>query len=180
MSWNRTVGYGVGAGVADELSVEIEGTESQVSFGPLESLFRSDYASTVRLAHLLTGDAVGAEDVAQEAFARLRSKVGVVDNPSAYLRTTTVNLCRNWHRRRSRERRGFERHGVVDVPVSDAASELLDVVDRLPFRQRTVLVLRYWAAASESEIAAALGCRPGTVKSLHSRALDALRKEIER
>lgn len=173
-------GFGVGGGVADDLSIEIKGSAREVSSALLESLFRSDYASTVRLAHLLTGDAVGAEDLAQEAFARLRGKVASVDNPSAYLRTTTVNLCRNWHRRRSRERRGFERHGVVDVAVSEAASELLDVVDRLPFRQRAVLVLRYWAAASEAEIASTLGCRPGTVKSLHSRALETLRREIER
>jgi DNA-directed RNA polymerase specialized sigma24 family protein len=125
-------GCGVGSGVADELSIDILGTAREVSLSLLEALFRSDYASTVRLAHLLTGDPVGAEDVAQEAFARLRVKVAVADNPSAYLRTTTVNLCRNWHRGRVREQRGFERHGVVDVAISDAASELLDVVDRLP------------------------------------------------
>jgi RNA polymerase sigma factor (sigma-70 family) len=173
-------GCGVGIGVADELSIEIEGSAREFPLVSLESLFRSEYASTVRLAHLLIGDPVGAEDVAQEAFARVRRKVAVVDNPSAYLRTTTVNLCRNWHRRRRREQRGFERHGVVDVAVSDAAAELLDVVDRLPFRQRAVLVLRYWSAATEAEIASTLGCRPGTVKSLHSRALETLRQEIER
>jgi DNA-directed RNA polymerase specialized sigma24 family protein len=39
--------------------------------------------------------------------------------------------------------------------------------------------MRYHADLSESEIADALGCRRGTVKSLASRALKALAKEIE-
>jgi DNA-directed RNA polymerase specialized sigma24 family protein len=43
-----------------------------------------------------------------------------------------------------------------------------------------VIVTRYWAGWSEAEIAEALGCRPGTVKSLASRALDRLRKEVEK
>lgn len=56
--------------------------------------------------------------------------------------------------------------------------ELADVVAALPFRQRAVIVLRYWCDLSEAEIAAALECRPGTVKSLSSRALARLNKEI--
>ena len=145
-----------------------------------EELFRDEYASTVRLAHLLTGDATGAEDLAQDAFARVRPHFDRLDRPQAYLRTVTVNVCRNWHRRRSRESVYLQQHGVGPTSVSDAAAELLDVVDRLPFRQRTVLVLRYWKGASEAEIAQALGCRPGTVKSLHSRALAQMRGEISK
>jgi RNA polymerase sigma factor (sigma-70 family) len=49
---------------------------------------------------------------------------------------------------------------------------------RLPFRQRAVLALRYYADLPEGEIAALLGCRIGTVKSARHRALTALRKEL--
>jgi DNA-directed RNA polymerase specialized sigma24 family protein len=42
------------------------------------------------------------------------------------------------------------------------------------------VVLRYYEDLSEAEIAAALGCRPGTVKSLASRAMSRLSKEISR
>ena len=56
--------------------------------------------------------------------------------------------------------------------------ELADAIARLPFRQRAVIVLRYYADLTEAEIADALGCRPGTVKSLASRALATLSKEI--
>ncbi len=58
--------------------------------------------------------------------------------------------------------------------------DLADAVAALPFRQRAVVVLRYHAGLSEAEIAEALACRPGTVKSLASRALSRLQKEIKR
>ena len=48
-----------------------------------------------------------------------------------------------------------------------------------PYRYRVVIVLRYWDDCSEQEIADALDCRPGTVKSLASRALARLRKEVD-
>jgi len=50
--------------------------------------------------------------------------------------------------------------------------------DALPYRQRAVLVLRYWLGLREVEIAPLLQCRPSTVRTLHFRALARLRKEI--
>jgi DNA-directed RNA polymerase specialized sigma24 family protein len=66
-------------------------------------------------------------------------------------------------------------------PVEVAPPEceqLLELLDALPYRQQAVLVLRYWLDLTEAEIAEALGCRPGTVKSLCARALTRLRKEL--
>ena len=44
----------------------------------------------------------------------------------------------------------------------DATDEMLDTIGALPYRQRAVLVLRYWLGLSEAEIAESLGCRAGT------------------
>lgn len=149
-----------------------------------EELYRDEYAAMVRLAHLLTGSNDAAEDVAHEAFLRVRSRVAGMSNPVGYLRVTVVNLAKNWQRSQSRrvlrERRTSPRESTSD----DAAQvgehdELLALIDGLPFRQRTVIVARYWLDLPESEIAALVGCRPGTVKSLNARALTALRKELE-
>ena len=50
-----------------------------------------------------------------------------------------------------------------------------DLLATLPARQRTVLVLRYYLGHSDSDIAALLGCREGTVRSLATRAFKTLR-----
>ena len=52
---------------------------------------------------------------------------------------------------------------------------LLDAMGRLGENDRQVIACRYFLELSEAEMAAALGCRPGTVKSRLSRALDRLR-----
>jgi RNA polymerase sigma factor (sigma-70 family) len=77
----------------------------------------------------------------------------------------------------------LDRRGGVETSPSehDGPSdhhELLAIVDGLPFRQRAVLVARYWLDMSEADIADLLDCRPGTVKSLASRAMATLRKEL--
>jgi RNA polymerase sigma factor (sigma-70 family) len=63
--------------------------------------------------------------------------------------------------------------------VASQPAELVDVLLQLPYRQRATLVLRYWAGFTEAEIAEALGCRPGTVKTLVQRGLHRLRKVVE-
>jgi RNA polymerase sigma factor (sigma-70 family) len=62
---------------------------------------------------------------------------------------------------------------------SDPHLYLIDLIDELPYRQKAVVVMRYWLDLSEREIADHLGCRPGTVKSLASRAMERLRKDLE-
>lgn len=66
---------------------------------------------------------------------------------------------------------------TVDVEGCGAQDSLWQGLRRLPPRQRTVLVLRFYADATDEEIAASLGCRRGTVRSLASRALAALRQD---
>jgi RNA polymerase sigma factor (sigma-70 family) len=145
-----------------------------------DEFYRAHYAKTVRLARLLTGSVTAAEDLAQETFLRVHRHAASLDNPAGYLHTTTVNVCRNWHRSQSRDALRMIRLGPPPLSLSLHAQELDAVVAELPYRQRAVLVLRYWLDLSEADIARALSCRAGTVKSLHSRALTRLRKELAR
>ena len=144
-----------------------------------EEFFREAWPGAVRLAALLTQDRGAGEDIAQEAFAQMYRTWGRAERPHAYLRTTLVNSCHNW-RRRLQVRQ--DKLPLLLTPGSSVlgADELTDAVAALPFRQRAVIVLRYYADLSEAEIADALGCRNGTVKSLASRALARLEKEIAR
>lgn len=141
-------------------------------------LYRARYGPMVRLAHLLTGSNSVAEELVQDAFLRVHGRWDRIDTPGAYLRTAVVNSCRSHHRRRMLERTRRPQPPVEAAPP--AHDELWDALARLPYRQRAVLVLKFYEDMAELDIAAALGCRPGTVKSLTSRALDELRKVIER
>lgn len=160
----------------------VTGTASADVGDPFEALYRAEFTRSVQLAHLLTGSNAAAEDIAQDAFLRIRPRLAALDAPAGYLHRTVVNLCRTWHRthsRRSARERRWLRPVDVAAPAAGEHDELLALIDRLPFRQRAVLVARYWLDLPEAEIAALLGCRPGTVKSLASRALDTLRKDLQ-
>lgn len=141
--------------------------------------FRAEWAGSVRLAAILTQQSTAAEDLAQDAFTRVFAKWAGATNPKAYLRATLVNVCRQWQRHKGVERAKLPMVATFDS-VDFVAHDLADAVGALPYRQRAVLVLRYYADLSEAEIAQALDCRAGTVKSLASRALARLERDIQR
>lgn len=143
----------------------------------LIELYRTQYKPMVRLAYLLTGSNALSEEVVQDAFIKVRGHLGHVDAPVAYLRTTVINCSNNHHRHVAVERR-LAPLAATPEAVEDSLDELSDALATLPERQRTVLVLRYYQDLTEAEIAKALGCRPGTVKSLAHRGLASLRKVI--
>ncbi|MGC5054019.1 SigE family RNA polymerase sigma factor [Micromonospora sp. DT48] len=142
------------------------------------------YADLVRTAYLLTGSRHAAEDLVQIALMRAMRRWRQVDDPMAYVRRIMVNeRTRLWRRFGSREfLAGFTgswrtptepgRDLADDVVTRD---EVLAALHHLPPRMRAVLVLRYWEDLTESQIADALGCSVGTVKSQASRALTRLR-----
>jgi RNA polymerase sigma-70 factor (sigma-E family) len=142
-----------------------------------DDLYRALWPRLVRLGHLLTGSEVSGQEVAQEAFVGLLRRADRVEQPASYLRRAVVNLAINVQRRTARERAYLAglREPVQHPPEVD---ETWAVIATLPRRQRAVLVLRYYEDLPEADIAAVLGCRPGTVKSLASRALTRLRQEL--
>jgi RNA polymerase sigma-70 factor (sigma-E family) len=141
-------------------------------------LYRQEYGPMVRLAHLITGSNEVAEDIVQESFVKMYRSWDRPAQPGAYLRSVVVNGCRSWHRRRRLERDRLPR--PIPETVAPESRELLDALAALGVRQRTALVLRFYADLSEADVARALGCRPGTVKSLVHRGLRELERTIER
>ncbi len=130
----------------------------------------------VRLAALLVGSDAVAEELVQDAFVAVHRRWASVTNPGGYLRTSVVNACRSYQRRAALERR---RRPQPAEPAHLEADELWDALERLPAKQRAAIVLRYYQDASETDIAADLGVRPATVRSLVHRGLKKLRREIE-
>jgi RNA polymerase sigma factor (sigma-70 family) len=148
---------------------------------PFEGFYRRAWPDAVRWATALTGSVAAGEDLAQDAFARVRSRFASIDNADGYLRATIVNLARD--ERRSSDRRAARELRVVDdttaMPAEVREPRVLDALARLPYEQRATLVLRYWADWDEAAIATALGCRAATVRSHAKRGLDALRKSVD-
>jgi RNA polymerase sigma-70 factor (sigma-E family) len=149
---------------------------------------REQTATLLRSAYLLTGNATAAEDLVQDTFARLFPKwdrVQSADVPMAYVRRSMVNGFLNQRRRpASRElvvdevpERIDGRDIGVEVTNRDLVWRLLAT---LPDRQRAALVMRFFDDLADEEIAGSLGCRLGTVRSLISRGLAALREQTLR
>ena len=141
-------------------------------------LYRLSYRPLVQQAYLLLGSRAEAEEVVQDAVVGLQRRWSTVREPGAYLRRSVVNGAFG----RLRRRQVAERTAAsVDPAPPDAPAplvELRDVLLRLPERQRAALVLRHVADLPDSEIAAILGCRRATVRSLVARGLAALRLEV--
>jgi RNA polymerase sigma-70 factor (sigma-E family) len=153
----------------------------------LEELYVRHAPAGFRLALLLTGDRQLAEDIVQDAFVRVVGRLGHLRSGTsfeAYLRRTIVNLTKNTWRRRAVERA----HGahalpeLRDVEAADGAvverMVVLRTLRSLPERQRTALVLRFYEDLPEGDIASIMRCPTGTVRSLISRGVAAMRDQI--
>lgn len=154
----------------------------------LADLYVRHVPAANRLAFLLTGDRVLAEDLVHDAFVRCVGRFGhlrAYEAFDAYLRRTIVNLHTS-RLRRLRLERAFltqakadpDRHATTVLPDVAGRQDMWRRVLRLPPRQRAVLVLRYYEDLSERETAAAMRCSVAAVKSLTARATSALREGI--
>ncbi|SEC51072.1 RNA polymerase sigma-70 factor, sigma-E family [Nocardioides exalbidus] len=139
-----------------------------------------------RTAYLLAGDHAGAEDLLQNAFAKLYLSWDRIRDPQAldgYVRRVMVNENNSLWRRAWKRREhatdpttgAMPETGVHDEYDDGMGGVLWSFVQTLSPKQRAVIVLRYYEQLSEAEIADVLGISPGTVKSQASRALAALR-----
>jgi RNA polymerase sigma factor (sigma-70 family) len=148
------------------------------------ALYRQHIGAARALAVAVTGDPALAEDIAQDAFIRSASRLTGLRDPDkfrAYLLRTVVHTSASHFRRLGAERRSFVRLRASrrtlqpEVVPSELAASLVTALTALPPRQRTAVAARFLFDWSEAQTARAMGCRVGTVKSLTSRGLAALR-----
>ena len=151
--------------------------------GWFDDVYRRHWDGMVRLAFAMVDDRAVAEDLAQDAFARVYRARDRVRDPLPYLRSALYNGCRNHLRELGRRRRRDARGSAIDAAgtgggVAPVGDHVMDVIRRLPTRQRCLVVLRYYEGLTDTEIAAATGLPLGTVKSTLHRTLAALREEL--
>lgn len=171
---NRSKVGGIVVDVSSEVSIDEESATSDFS-----AFYSSHQRQAVQLAWLLTHDAEASEDIAHDAFAALFQRFDSLDQPAAYLRTTIVNRVYERTRRVGRERRRVELVAAAEPMAADGPTGgLADVVAKLALKPRTAIVLRYWAGLTDRELADAMRIRPGTARSMISRALAQLRRDM--
>jgi len=145
-----------------------------------DAFVRARHHALLRYGTVLTGDLHSAADLVQDALERTGlawSRVQQQGDPEGYVRRVMANRSISTWRKLRRERLVGDppEASYEDAPVDRV---LWDVLARLPRRQRTVLVLRYYEDLSEAEIARVLGIAPGTVKSQASKGIAALRAAL--
>ena len=156
-----------------------------------ESLFRTEYARVVGIAHRVLADQAEAEDVAQDVFVSFyRAHPADASYAPAWLHSAAAHAALNALRGRDRRSRREAAQALTPdarssdddpaeaVVASETRDEVRAVLARLPERSAAMLALRY-AGLSYAEIAAALDVRASSVGTLLRRAEDAFRRELE-
>ncbi len=169
---------------ADEALIAAARRGDRGAFGILVERYRDRLH---RAAMGLTRGSADAEDLAQEAFIRAFGGLGRFRGDCAFytwLFGVLLNVYRRWMRRRARVQQRVvhaETDSADPAPLPDrraaASDELeraLSVIDHLPPKLREVLVLRHLEEMSYVEMARAVGCRVGTVRSRLHRARELL------
>ncbi len=152
-----------------------------VSCGPgFDEFVAARSTALLRTAYLLTHDHGLAEDLLQTSLTKAWFAWSrISDSPEAYVRKVLFNTYATWWRRRWNGE-----HATEDLPdlgvgggmeESSTGIDLWSAMERLPRRQRAVVVLRYFEDLTEAQSAEILGCSVGTVKSQGSKALAKLR-----
>jgi RNA polymerase sigma-70 factor (ECF subfamily) len=154
---------------------------------PFARLADRELDRAYRLAGLLLGNQVEAEDATQDALLRAWSAAASLRNPDdfqGWFDRILVNVCRDRLRRRRL---------VQFVPIDDASEnrptadpfasvladdELARAIAGLDEDLRTAVVLRFWADLTVDEIARRTGTRPGTIKSRLNRAMGLMRDQL--
>jgi RNA polymerase sigma factor (sigma-70 family) len=156
-------------------------TESAAWAGSFAEIYESHYDPMIRLAYLTTASLPAAEDIVQDAFADLYRNLSRVDDPARWLHRVVVNRSTSWLRRLIVARRfaGRGQHRLDHPPPDPHDIAVRQALARLRPRYRAAVFLRFYLDMSEVDIAEALGCKPGTVKSLLHRALAVLREHLQ-
>jgi RNA polymerase sigma-70 factor (ECF subfamily) len=142
------------------------------------------------LLYRLVGNREEAEDILQETFLRVYRQKESYDfnySFSTWIYTIALNLCRNLYKRKKKVRfLGMD--SLVNRPDPNSenfgnknrlSSILEGAISSLPFKYRTVFLLRDVDQLSYEEVASTLNLPLGTVKSRVNRARRILQRKLK-
>ena len=136
----------------------------------------------VGVCRLILNDDALAQDIAQETFLKAWKHAGFQrESEKAWLIQVAVNLCHDYHR--SRWWRHIDHKTAVDALQTAAPEEgdreILDMVKRLPVREKEIVILRFWNDMPADQIAQTLGMSRASVYRQLEKAKQHLKLELE-
>jgi len=157
-----------------------------------DMLFERYKNEAVRTAFLITGNQSICEDIAQEAFIKCYGSIGGLDNPKAFrawFYRILTRIAWKYGKAAGRETADEDIIEKADAACTDISFErhmrseinrlLYSEISRLEPRKKAVIVLYYFDGLSTKEIASALNCFEGTVKSRLHSAREELKKALK-
>ena len=171
-----------------DLPLTMDSLRTGAGVGCLADALRDHQAMVFSIALHCLRDRALAEDIAQEVFLRLSTRLGSLHSPEHlvnWLRTVTSRLCVDEIRRHP-ARRSLSLEAVAEPAAEDRdADHLLSehlrrLVAELPEQARLAIVLRYQEDLEPREIADVLNASVHTIKSRLQRGLAMLRNSLER
>lgn len=160
-----------------------------------DSDFRKIYNSVMqtlfRVSYRIVNDEEAAEDLVHDSLIKMREKKLVfpsLDDAKFWLIRVVKNASLNYAKRKTREKRAYERALREDTRKSESGeTELLKAetiektkaaLEKLPENLKVVLILREYAELNYKEIGRVLGISEGNVKVRIFRAREQLAKII--
>ena len=149
----------------------------------IESLIRTHWASSFRLALGVLGDRGLAEDCAQEGALAAVTSLDAFDSKrpfAPWLHRIVLNRALDTLRARRRNPEvAVAIESADSAPANSSDGELAAALTRLDERARAVVVLKHVLGYRAKEIAEIVGTSEGNVRSILSRAIAALRETLE-
>ena len=146
----------------------------------IQELYDRHVDTVYRVCYSFMKNKPEAEDMVQETFLRLMSNGTVFQSEKhekAWLIVTASNVCKDALRRSWRKHTSIEELPEI-AQEGPEWNPVLEAILALPRDQKTAVYMYYYEGYSSAEIAQALGCRQGTVRSRLSRARQALKKDL--
>jgi RNA polymerase sigma-70 factor, ECF subfamily len=166
-------------------ALPIRGAPAGDLAGGFEAFFANESTVLFRRLCLVTGNRSEAEEIMQDAFLKIWERwdrVQTMEDPTAYLYRTAMNLFRKRYRRATLAIRKAVRPEAAEdeFVASEIRTDVGAALATLSPRQRAALVLVELLEFSSEEAGRMLGVKPATVRSLATQGRASLRGRLRK
>lgn len=183
--------FNIGSGHESVFSKDNENTLYSEKDSDFRKIYNSVMQTLFRVSYRIVNDEEAAEDLVHDSLIKMREKklaFPSLDDAKFWLIRVVKNASLNYAKRKTREKRAYERalrednrkseSGETELLKAETIKKTKAALDKLPENLRVVLILREYAELNYKEIGRVLGITEGNVKVRIFRAREQLAKII--